>query len=133
MTRDAVQEFWKWFGKVLHILRHQKPVPELWSQVRQKKTRFSFWFSKAAFIQGLIFGFISKEAAQDLLRGRPVGTFLIRFSEQSAGQFAVACVAKVRKAKENFVLFFMDGLEQGKKAGENVIKVLVSVLFLFTV
>jgi hypothetical protein len=54
----------------------------------------------------LIFGFISKEAAQDLLRGKAVGTFLIRFSEQSAGQFAVACVAK------------------GKKAGETQIKVL---------
>lgn len=33
VSRDAMQEFWKWFGKVLHILRHQKPVPELWTGV----------------------------------------------------------------------------------------------------
>ena len=78
-------DFWGWFGKLVHVLRHQKPVPELWEK-------------------GLIFGFISKDAAGDILAGRDVGTFLIRFSEQSAGQFAVACVAK------------------GKEAGSKVIK-----------
>ncbi len=75
----AVEEFWGWFGKLLHILRHQKPVPELW-------------------VKGFIFGFVSKESAVEMLRGHPVGTFLIRFSEQSAGQFAVACVAKGKAA-----------------------------------
>ena len=75
VSRDVYGEFWKWFGKLVHVLRHQKPVPELWEK-------------------GLIFGFISKDAASDILANHAVGTFLIRFSEQSAGQFAVAVVAK---------------------------------------
>lgn len=75
--------------------------------------------------QGLIFGFISKEAAQDLLRGRPVGTFLIRFSEQSAGQFAVACVAKVHRRFA--FLFVLTRVKKGKKGGETVIKVCLFV------
>lgn len=85
VTRSMLHEFWGWFGKLIHVLRHQKPVPEMWSA-------------------GLIFGFIPKDAARDILHNRPVGTFLIRFSEQSAGQFAVASVAK------------------GKEAGSTVIK-----------
>jgi hypothetical protein len=79
LTVAAVEEFWGWFGKLLHILRHQKPVPELW-------------------VKGFVFGFISKESANALLAGHAIGTFLIRFSEQSAGQFAVACVAKGKTA-----------------------------------
>ena len=41
VSRDAVQEFWKWFGKVLHILRHQKPVPELWAKVGRRRELFN--------------------------------------------------------------------------------------------
>jgi hypothetical protein len=37
VTREASEHFWDWFGKVLHILRHQKPVPELWSNVREEQ------------------------------------------------------------------------------------------------
>ncbi len=108
VSRDAVQEFWKWFGKVLHILRHQKPVPELWAKVGRRRELFNknlniFFFSG----KGFIFGFISKEAAHDLLRGKPIGTFLIRFSEQSAGQFAVACVSKGKKAGETTIKVFL--------------------------
>ena len=68
---ESFKEFWKWFGKVLHKIRHQKPVPEMWNT-------------------GLIFGFISKEQASLILSKHSVGDFLIRFSEKSPGQFALA-------------------------------------------
>lgn len=43
----------------------------------------------------VIYGFITKREAAELLRPHGEGTFVIRFSEKNAGQFAIAYV-KVR-------------------------------------
>jgi len=82
------ERFWEWFGKVLHKIRHQRHLSSLW-------------------LKGLIYGFIPREAAEQLLRGLEAGTFLLRFSERIAGQFAVAYVKlgnnNVREVKHYLV------------------------------
>eukprot|EP00008_Paramoeba_atlantica_P003665 CAMPEP_0201486210 /NCGR_PEP_ID=MMETSP0151_2-20130828/10275_1 /ASSEMBLY_ACC=CAM_ASM_000257 /TAXON_ID=200890 /ORGANISM="Paramoeba atlantica, Strain 621/1 / CCAP 1560/9" /LENGTH=808 /DNA_ID=CAMNT_0047870723 /DNA_START=109 /DNA_END=2535 /DNA_ORIENTATION=- len=71
VTQKDFDRFWKWFGKVLHKIRHQKPFCQLW-------------------LKGLIFGFISKPDAEEVLKNQPHGTFIIRFSERVAGKMAIA-------------------------------------------
>lgn len=84
VDHKSFDSFWSWFGVVLHKIRHQKPVPQMWEK-------------------GLLFGFISKEAAQLILKGHKAGTFLVRFSERSAGQFAVAYVDKKFEVKHYLI------------------------------
>lgn len=55
---------------MLYKIRHLKFLP--------------FWS------KGVIYGFINKAQANALLERQPSGTFLIRFSEGNAGQFAIA-------------------------------------------
>jgi hypothetical protein len=64
------QKFWDWYGKVLHRLRYQRHVAALW-------------------MEGLIFGMVSREGVCEQLISRQPGTFLLRFSESSAGFIAV--------------------------------------------
>jgi hypothetical protein len=63
-------KFWDWFGKVLHRLRYQRHMSALWTE-------------------GLVFGMVSREGVYAQLITRPAGTFLLRFSESSAGFIAV--------------------------------------------
>jgi len=63
--------FWTWLGRLIHKIRHQKPFSQLW-------------------LAGLVYGFISKDTAEQLLHDTPAGTFLIRFSERAPGKQAVA-------------------------------------------
>lgn len=84
VSKKAYDLFWQWFGPTLHKIRHQKPVPQMWEK-------------------GYIFGFISKEAAAEILKPHKVGTFLVRFSERTAGHFAVAYVGKEGKIKHYLV------------------------------
>lgn len=64
-------QFWSWFGKGLHILRYQRHVGNLWKS-------------------GLVYGFIAKDAVHRALSNERPGSFLVRFSENHAGSFAVA-------------------------------------------
>jgi hypothetical protein len=73
INQKDFERFWEWFGKVLHKIRHQRHLSMLW-------------------LKGLIYGFIAKEEAEELLKYEEPGTFLIRFSDRIAGQFAVAYV-----------------------------------------
>lgn len=66
----SFQRFWDWYGKVLHRLRYQRHVAALWTE-------------------GLIFGMVGREGVCEQLVSRPPGTFLMRFSESSAGFIAV--------------------------------------------
>jgi EF-hand fold domain/SH2 domain len=63
--------FWAWLGRLVHKIRHQKSFSQLW-------------------LAGLVYGFISKCGAEEILENTPAGTFLIRFSERAAGKQAVA-------------------------------------------
>ena len=71
ITPKSYNSFWVWFGKTIKKLRYQRHILPLW-QI------------------GLIHGFLSREAVHEVLRGQDPGTFLVRFSERHAGQFAVA-------------------------------------------
>lgn len=66
----SFQRFWDWYGKVLHRLRYQRHVAALWTE-------------------GLIFGMVGREGVCQQLVSRPPGTFLMRFSESSAGFIAL--------------------------------------------
>jgi hypothetical protein len=66
--------FLQWFMPVLQQIRFKKHIRPMW-------------------LQGLIFGFIDKEKCNRTLAAFEEGTFLLRFSESSPGQFAVAYVS----------------------------------------
>lgn len=66
----SFQKFWDWYGKVLHRLRYQRHVAAMWTE-------------------GLIFGMVGREGVCEQLVTRSPGTFLLRFSESSAGFIAV--------------------------------------------
>jgi hypothetical protein len=78
--------FWDWYGKCLQVLRYQRHIGSLWNA-------------------GLLLGFVSRQDVNNALHGRDPGTFLIRFSERHAGQFAVAYVGyeMPRKVKHYLV------------------------------
>lgn len=71
VTRYEFSQFWEWFGVILQKIRYQKFLHQLWSS-------------------GLVYGFIGKEQAEALLQTADIGTFLMRWSEGSAGSIAVA-------------------------------------------
>lgn len=58
-------EFWKYFGKALHVLRFNRVVMKLW-QI------------------GLVYGFMSRTDINNALLAHEPGTFIIRFSERFA-------------------------------------------------
>eukprot|EP01104_Vermistella_antarctica_P020405 TRINITY_DN870_c3_g1_i1.p1 TRINITY_DN870_c3_g1~~TRINITY_DN870_c3_g1_i1.p1 ORF type:complete len:636 (-),score=147.18 TRINITY_DN870_c3_g1_i1:39-1946(-) len=76
--------FWKWFGRCLQVLRYQRHIQSLWAA-------------------GLIYGFVSRDQVIEALRGKPAGTFLIRFSENHSGQFGISYVADGAKVKHYLV------------------------------
>merc|ERR1711991_1161276 len=73
ISAKAYEQFWDWYGKSLRALRYQRHIGSLWNA-------------------GLLMGFVSREDVARALNGRAPGTFLVRFSERHAGQFAVAYV-----------------------------------------
>jgi len=71
ITPKAYLEFWNWFGKTVKKLRYQRHILSLWQL-------------------GQIHGFLHRDEVHAILKGQESGTFLVRFSERHAGQFAVA-------------------------------------------
>ena len=57
----------------LQLVRYQRHVVQLWEE-------------------GLIYGFMGRNDIDAVLSGHPPGSFIIRFSERHAGQFAVSYV-----------------------------------------
>lgn len=70
---QGFDRFWDWYGKCIQTLRYQRHICSLWTG-------------------GLLMGFADRQEVQSALHGREPGTFLIRFSERHAGQFAIAYV-----------------------------------------
>merc|ERR1711991_84282 len=62
---------WDWFGSVLSRLRHDRTTSEMWCK-------------------GYIMGFVTREDAERLLVNEPPGSFMLRFSTQAPGLFAIA-------------------------------------------
>jgi hypothetical protein len=68
--QDQFDAFWKWFGRVSKAIHLQKNLP-MWTK-------------------GVIYGFLSKSAAEELLQPHPDGSAVLRFSDKNPGQFALA-------------------------------------------
>jgi len=86
VDHKSYQRFWEWFGKVLQKLRYQRHWVTLWNL-------------------GLIYGFISREAVLAQLAARPVGSFLLRFSETSAGSISIGFKsADMDKSVKNYLV-----------------------------
>ncbi|PRP79573.1 hypothetical protein PROFUN_12834 [Planoprotostelium fungivorum] len=83
-SRDFESNFWDWYGKVLKMIRYTKHIRAMW-------------------LAGHIYGFVKKEEANSLLEGHPPRTFLLRFSESHAGQFAVSYISNNREIKQYLV------------------------------
>jgi len=73
ITKQDFDVFWLWFGKVLRKVRHQQPFGTLW-------------------LKGLVYGFLTRAEAEYVLKGQPVGTFLIRFSLRVSGKIVITSV-----------------------------------------
>lgn len=73
VTQAQASRFWLWFGQVVQTLRFKRHIANMW-------------------FTGLIYGFITKNACNEILKNEEHGTFLIRFSENYPGLFAVAYV-----------------------------------------
>jgi len=73
ITKKQYDNFWAWFGPGLERIRYQRHLCELWER-------------------GLICGFISRLEGESILENASPGAFIIRFSEQCPGQFAIAYV-----------------------------------------
>jgi hypothetical protein len=73
ITQSDFERIWKWIGPILQKLRHQKTLALMW-------------------LQGYLYGFVSRTNAEAILLNQPPGTFLLRFSERYVGKIAVAGV-----------------------------------------
>lgn len=73
VTQQQAGRFWSWFGQVVQTLRFKRHIANMW-------------------FVGLIYGFITKNACTEILKNEEIGTFVIRFSENHPGLFAVAYV-----------------------------------------
>jgi hypothetical protein len=71
VTREQVAAFYGFFGKATHHFRHNNAFRQL-------------------LMDGLVWGFMSKEQSEWRLGPCPVGTFLLRASESAAGSFCVS-------------------------------------------
>jgi len=94
ITKAEFTRFWEWFGVVLQKIRYQKFLYQLWST-------------------GLVYGFIGKEQAEALLASAEMGTFLLRWSERSAGSIAVAYKQSVNSVR-HYLIQNKDTVGQGR-------------------
>lgn len=70
---DRSFTFWEWFYAILKVTREH--MKSLWQE-------------------GTIIGFISRKQTEDLLLKRPIGTFLLRFSDSELGGLTIAWVGE---------------------------------------
>jgi hypothetical protein len=85
VSKEQFGVLWKWFGSALTSVRHDKVVLEMWCQ-------------------GYVMGFVGKGAAEALLRLEPPGSFLLRFSSQAPGVFAIAFTAPEGQAVNHYLM-----------------------------
>jgi len=69
--------FWEWFYAILKVTRDH--LKDLWNKDNR-----------------VIYGFISRKQAEDLLVSRPNGTFLLRYSDSEPGCVTIAYVNEVK-------------------------------------
>lgn len=82
---EGFSRLWDWFGSVLSRLRHDRTTCSMWGA-------------------GSIVGFISRTDAEALLIQEPPGSFLLRFSTQAPGLFAIAFTDPKGSAVNHYLL-----------------------------
>jgi hypothetical protein len=85
VTKEQFQALWDWFGSMLSRIRHDSLVLDLW-------------------LHGYIMGFISKEDSERLLIVERPGTFILRFSNQDPGSFAIAYTVPEGNAVNHYLI-----------------------------
>jgi len=86
-----MDKFWPWFGQVLLTIHFKRKIYEMW-------------------LEGVIYGFITKEESLEKLKTASEGTFIIRFSESNPGAFAIACTSSDPKDRVKHFLVKPDDL-----------------------
>mmetsp|Transcript_20339 Transcript_20339/g.34704 ORF Transcript_20339/g.34704 Transcript_20339/m.34704 type:complete len:845 (+) Transcript_20339:1192-3726(+) len=94
LLERALGRFCEWFGAVLTMLRFQRPVAPMWAT-------------------GVLFGFLSRMAAEKAVRGHPRGTCVIRFSERQGGHFAIAYVGSSEDGRVRHYLMSDSDMDRG--------------------
>mmetsp|Transcript_16692 Transcript_16692/g.23195 ORF Transcript_16692/g.23195 Transcript_16692/m.23195 type:complete len:592 (-) Transcript_16692:663-2438(-) len=64
ISQKDFDNFWTWFGPLLHKIRYQRHICTLWTR-------------------GFIAGFLTREEVDAVLKNEQIGTFLVRFSERT--------------------------------------------------
>lgn len=85
VDRKAFADFWSWFGESVTKLTHRRHLLPLWTQ-------------------GLLLGFLSTEEADQLLRGQPDGTFLVRFSNNYSGELILSYKAEGQASVRHYLI-----------------------------
>ena len=74
--------FWEWFHRIL--LLTQTHMQKLW-------------------MEGFVMGFVTKQAAENILSRQPSGTFLLRFSDSELGGVTIAYVRQPDQYRKSAV------------------------------
>lgn len=106
-TLDESEAFWKWFGRVLHLLRFQKHISEAW-------------------MKGYMIGFRSKKFVEEVLRGKPAGTFVLRFSANTIGQLAISWVDEANECHHYLVPPTTKNISELIMSKQSLVRVLVA-------
>ncbi len=86
VSKKDFGSFWDWYGKCLQALRYQRHIGQLWNA-------------------GILLGFTNRQDVNAALHGHEPGTFLVRFSERHAGQFAFAYVGyEMRRQVKHYLV-----------------------------
>jgi len=86
-------------------LKSLQELVDIYSKKNLLKTPFSSDLSK----QPWFFGDISREESEELLKGQPVGTFLVRFSTNQPGCYAVSFVGPEQTILRGLITPCVDG------------------------
>jgi len=71
VSRDEVMTFYSFFGKATHHYRHNLPFRQI-------------------MLEGLVWGFLSKDQSKEMLGAHPEGSFVIRASKSTPGSFCLS-------------------------------------------
>lgn len=74
--------FWEWFYAIMKLTREHL---------------------RAIWMDGLIWGFISRPETEDMLLKKLSGTFLLRFSDSEPGGVSIACVAETENNQKQII------------------------------
>jgi hypothetical protein len=85
VSKGKFEQFWEWFGKVLHKIRHQKPVPEMWEKV----ILFVFFVCFEASFRDSFLGLLAREQLKTFCQTARSALFLFASGECFLNSFSL--------------------------------------------